>query len=93
MAVRLVLSPETEQDIRETCDLLEAQTPAGTRVMPLFARLTAAEQSRVFAPFSLRKIIVATNVAETSITIPGIKYVIDSGLALKKLGDLVEAYS
>ncbi|MGD9302180.1 MAG: DUF3418 domain-containing protein, partial [Desulfobacterales bacterium] len=68
-------------DIRETCELLEAQTRGGIRVMPLFARLTAAEQSRVFAPFSLRKIIVATNVAETSITIPGIKYVIDSGLA------------
>jgi ATP-dependent helicase HrpA len=76
----LVFMP-TEQDIRETCELLEAQTRGGIRVMPLFARLTAAEQSRVFAPLSLRKIIVATNVAETSITIPGIKYVIDSGLA------------
>ena len=76
----LVFMP-TEQDIRETCELLEAQTPEGTRVMPLFARLTAAEQSRVFARLSRRKIIVATNVAETSITIPGIKYVIDSGLA------------
>ncbi|MBW2706191.1 MAG: DEAD/DEAH box helicase, partial [Deltaproteobacteria bacterium] len=76
----LVFMP-TEQDIRETCELLEAQTPEGTRVMPLFARLTATEQSRVFARLSRRKIIVATNVAETSITIPGIKYVIDSGLA------------
>ncbi len=76
----LVFMP-TEQDIRETCELLEAQTPPGTRVMPLFARLTAAEQSRVFARLSRRKIIVATNVAETSITIPGIKYVVDSGLA------------
>jgi ATP-dependent helicase HrpA len=76
----LVFMP-TEQDIRETCELLEAQTPEGTRVMPLFARLTAAEQSRVFARLARRKIIVATNVAETSITIPGIKYVIDSGLA------------
>jgi ATP-dependent helicase HrpA len=76
----LVFMP-TEQDIRETCELLEAQLPEGTRVMPLFARLTAAEQSRVFARLSRRKIIVATNVAETSITIPGIKYVIDSGLA------------
>ncbi|MBW2583839.1 MAG: ATP-dependent RNA helicase HrpA, partial [Deltaproteobacteria bacterium] len=76
----LVFMP-TEQDIRETCELLEAQTPPETRVMPLFARLTAAEQSRVFARLSRRKIIVATNVAETSITIPGIKYVVDSGLA------------
>jgi ATP-dependent helicase HrpA len=76
----LVFMP-TEQDIRETCELLEAQTPEGARVMPLFARLTAAEQSRVFARLARRKIIVATNVAETSITIPGIKYVIDSGLA------------
>ena len=76
----LVFMP-TEQDIRETCELLEAQTPEETRVMPLFARLTATEQSRVFARLSRRKIIVATNVAETSITIPGIKYVIDSGLA------------
>ena len=76
----LVFMP-TEQDIRETCELLEAQTPSGTRVLPLFARLTGAEQSRVFARLSGRKIIVATNVAETSLTIPGIKYVIDSGLA------------
>jgi len=76
----LVFMP-TEQDIRETCELLEARTLAGTQVMPLFARLTGAEQSRVFARLPRRKIIVATNVAETSITIPGIKYVIDSGLA------------
>ena len=76
----LVFMP-TEQDIRETCELIEAENPQGPRVMPLFARLTAAEQSRVFARRPERKIIVATNVAETSITIPGIKYVIDSGLA------------
>jgi len=76
----LVFMP-TEQDIRETCELIEAENPQGTRVMPLFARLTATEQSRVFARRAERKIIVATNVAETSITIPGIKYVIDSGLA------------
>jgi len=76
----LVFMP-TEQDIRETCELLEGDLPAGVRILPLFARLTAAEQNRVFARFAERKIIVATNVAETSITIPGIKYVIDSGLA------------
>ena len=76
----LVFMP-TEQDIRETCELIAAENPQGVRVMPLFARLTASEQSRVFARQAERKIIVATNVAETSITIPGIKYVIDSGLA------------
>ena len=76
----LVFMP-TEQDIRETCELIEANKPPGVRVLPLFARLAADEQNRVFARFAQRKIIVATNVAETSITIPGIKYVIDSGLA------------
>jgi len=76
----LVFMP-SEQDIRETCDLIQAARPAGARVLPLFARLTANEQNRVFARLPDRKIIVATNVAETSITIPGIKYVIDSGLA------------
>ena len=76
----LVFMP-TEQDIRETCELIEAENPQGARAMPLFARLTATEQSRVFVRQPERKIIVATNVAETSITIPGIKYVIDSGLA------------
>ena len=76
----LVFMP-TEQDIRETCELIAAENPQDARVMPLFARLTAGEQSRVFARQPERKIIVATNVAETSITIPGIKYVIDSGLA------------
>ncbi|MEJ2166427.1 MAG: DUF3418 domain-containing protein [Desulfobacterales bacterium] len=76
----LVFMP-SEQDIHETCDLIQAARPAGARVLPLFARLTANEQNRVFARLPDRKIIVATNVAETSITIPGIKYVIDSGLA------------
>ena len=76
----LVFMP-TEQDIRETCELLEAGNPSGTVVMPLYARLAAAEQTRIFKRTAARKIIVATNVAETSITIPGIKYVIDSGLA------------
>ena len=76
----LVFMP-TEQDIRDTCELIAAETLPGACVLPLFARLTAAQQTRVFKRMSSRKIIVATNVAETSITIPGIKYVIDSGLA------------
>jgi ATP-dependent helicase HrpA len=76
----LVFMP-TEQDIRETCEILEGDGAPGERVMPLFARLTADEQARVFTRTKGRKIIVATNVAETSLTIPGIRYVVDSGLA------------
>ncbi|MFO7687372.1 MAG: ATP-dependent RNA helicase HrpA [Desulfobacterales bacterium] len=76
----LVFMP-TEQDIRETCEILEADGESGNRVMPLFARLSGDEQARVFARTEGRKIIVATNVAETSLTIPGIRYVVDTGLA------------
>ncbi len=76
----LVFMP-TEQDIRDTCELIEACGSKKLRVLPLYARLTAAEQARVFAQSSEPKIIVATNVAETALTIPGIKYVVDSGLA------------
>jgi ATP-dependent helicase HrpA len=76
----LVFMP-TEQDIRETCERIEAAAGEDVRVLPLFARLSADLQRRVFAPASVRTIIVATNVAETSITIPGIRYVVDTGLA------------
>ncbi len=76
----LVFMP-TEQDIRETCELLTARRLPKSAVMPLYARLSAADQHRVFAGTGARKIIVATNVAETSITIPGIRYVVDTGLA------------
>jgi ATP-dependent helicase HrpA len=76
----LVFMP-TEQDIRDTCELIEASGPRNSRILPLYARLTAAEQARVFGRSSQRKIIVATNVAETSLTIPGIRCVVDSGLA------------
>jgi ATP-dependent helicase HrpA len=76
----LIFMP-TEQDIRDTCELIEACRPENSRILPLYARLTAAEQARVFSKTSERKIIVATNVAETSLTIPGIRYVVDSGLA------------
>jgi len=76
----LIFMP-TEQDIMETCERLEARNMKGTLVLPLFARLPAAQQRRIFAPFRGQKIIVSTNVAETSLTIPGIRYVIDTGLA------------
>ena len=78
----LIFMP-TEQDIRETCAVLAGRHKGrdSDTVLPLFARLTWAEQRRIFAPSPFRKIIVATNVAETSLTIPGIRYVIDTGLA------------
>ncbi len=76
----LVFMP-TERDIRETCEILTGMRLKKTTVMPLFARLSAGDQKKVFAAISGRKIVVATNVAETSITIPGIRYVIDTGLA------------
>ncbi|MFP4474198.1 MAG: ATP-dependent RNA helicase HrpA [Desulfatibacillaceae bacterium] len=76
----LVFMP-TEADIRETCELLEGRQWPDAHVMPLFARLTAKEQSRVFDPVTGIKIVVSTNVAETSVTIPGIRYVVDTGLA------------
>jgi ATP-dependent helicase HrpA len=76
----LIFMP-TEQDIRETCGLLTGRFREGVSVLPLFSRLTAPGQQRVFRPSTVRKIIVATNVAETSITIPNIRFVIDTGLA------------
>ena len=75
----LVFMP-TEQDIRDACEALEGRVGRHAVILPLFARLTAADQARVFKPAGRRKIIVATNVAETSITIPGIRYVVDTGL-------------
>jgi ATP-dependent helicase HrpA len=76
----LIFMP-TEQDIRETCDLLEGRNYRDCTILPMFARLSWSEQRRVFQPMITQKIVVATNVAETSITIPGIRYVIDTGVA------------
>ncbi len=76
----LIFMP-TEQDIRETCDLLAARNFSHTTILPLFARLPKGQQRRVFSRIRGQKIVVATNVAETSLTIPGIKVVIDTGLA------------
>ena len=70
-----------ERDIRETADLLTGRFGREAEIIPLFGMLSAAEQQRVFTPLDRRKIVVATNIAETSLTIPGIRYVIDSGLA------------
>ncbi|MBZ6082814.1 ATP-dependent RNA helicase HrpA [Streptomyces olivaceus] len=70
-----------EREIRDTADALEKKKYGGTEVLPLYARLSHAEQHRVFQRHSGRRIVLATNVAETSLTVPGIKYVIDPGFA------------
>jgi len=73
-----------EREIREAAEALRKHHPPGLEVLPLFARQTAQEQSRVFAGHQGRRVILATNVAETSLTVPGIRYVIDSGVARVK---------
>ena len=70
-----------EREIRDTADALRAQNLKNTEVLPLYARLSAAEQHRVFQSHPGRRIVLATNVAETSLTVPGIKYVVDPGTA------------
>ena len=70
-----------EREIRDTADALRAAELRHTEIVPLYARLTAAEQHRVFQPHTGRRIVLATNVAETSLTVPGIRYVIDPGTA------------
>ena len=77
----------TEWDIRETAKLLRGRSIIGddgarsTEIVPLYGRLSMAEQNKVFRPSTYRRIVIATNVAESSITVPGIRYVIDTGLA------------
>ena len=70
-----------EREIRDTADALNKQQFRHTEVVPLYARLSVAEQNRVFQSHAGRRIVLATNVAETSLTVPGIKYVIDPGFA------------
>ena len=69
-----------EREIRDCAERLEGRQLPHTQLLPLFGRLSAGEQQKVFSPGSQRRIVLATNVAETSITIPGIRFVIDSGL-------------
>ncbi|MEP6852583.1 MAG: ATP-dependent RNA helicase HrpA, partial [bacterium] len=70
-----------EREIRDTAEGLRGLELPGTEVLPLYARLSAAEQHRVFTAHHGRRIVLATNVAETSLTVPGIRYVIDPGTA------------
>ncbi|HJQ46517.1 MAG TPA: ATP-dependent RNA helicase HrpA [Amycolatopsis sp.] len=70
-----------EREIRDTADALSKQDLRNTEILPLYARLSAADQHRVFSRHTGRRIVLATNVAETSLTVPGIKYVIDPGTA------------
>ena len=70
-----------EREIRETAEVLRKRPRLHAEILPLFARLSAQEQERVFQSGGARRIVLATNVAETSLTVPGIRYVIDSGLA------------
>lgn len=77
----LVFMP-TQQDITETIELLEGRSlPHNTRVLPLYGRLPASYQNRIFGQHPGRTVVVATNIAETSITVPGIRFVVDTGLA------------
>ncbi|MFF5214405.1 ATP-dependent RNA helicase HrpA [Micromonospora sp. NPDC000442] len=75
-----------EREIRDTAEALgklvqNKRSLLGTEILPLYARLSVAEQHRVFAPHGGRRVVLATNVAETSLTVPGIKYVVDPGTA------------
>ncbi len=73
-----------EREIRDAAETLRKQHPPHVQILPLYARLSAQEQERIFKPGNDRRIILATNVAETSLTVPGIRFVIDTGLARVK---------
>ncbi|NUZ08300.1 ATP-dependent RNA helicase HrpA [Piscinibacter koreensis] len=73
-----------EREIRDAAERLRKHHPPGVEIVSLFARLSQQEQDRVFEPHAARRIVLATNVAETSLTVPGIRYVVDSGLARVK---------
>nr|WP_314543405.1 ATP-dependent RNA helicase HrpA [uncultured Massilia sp.] len=73
-----------EREIRDCAEALRKHHPPHVEILPLFARLSVEEQDRVFRTTNARRIVLATNVAETSLTVPGIRYVVDSGLARVK---------
>jgi ATP-dependent helicase HrpA len=73
-----------EREIREAAEALRKHHPPHTEILPLYGRLSAQEQERVFKAHAGRRIVLATNVAETSLTVPGIRYVVDPGLARVK---------
>jgi ATP-dependent helicase HrpA len=73
-----------EREIRDAAEALRKHHPPHTEILPLFARLSAAEQERVFRTSNARRIVLATNVAETSLTVPGVRYVVDTGMARVK---------
>ncbi|MGI9016912.1 MAG: ATP-dependent RNA helicase HrpA [Euzebya sp.] len=70
-----------ERDIRDAADALRKAKLTNTEILPLYARLSASEQQRIFHPHGGRRVVIATNIAETSLTVPGIRYVVDPGLA------------
>src|SRR5258706_6776370 len=73
-----------EREIRDAADTLRRRGPKGVEILPLYARLSAADQDRVFHPTGARRVVLATNVAETSLTVPRVRYVVDTGLARVK---------
>ena len=73
-----------EREIREAADHLRRHHPPGVEIVPLFARLSQPEQDRIFESHSARRIVLATNVAETSLTVPGVQFVVDAGTARVK---------
>ena len=73
-----------EREIRDAAEVLRKHHPPGTEILPLYARLSAADQDRVFRTGAARRIVLATNVAETSLTVPRVRYVVDTGVARVK---------
>ena len=73
-----------EREIREAAEALSPAARKGVEILPLFSRLSIEEQDRIFKTDGRRRIVLATNIAETSLTVPGIRYVVDTGLARVK---------